>query len=597
MQLKSLQWRLVFIFVSITLSLMMFVGVILNKSVESSYYKRFKGEIESALRNVQFDSVGNSESLEKQLQDKFFYPVKGDYRSYSIINVSTNEIAASSDKKYSQNQTNFKNEIFQSPNLIKAMSGGSGRTVGDEGKLTRVGNSAFFDYAVKIGSDYVLYFRYDREEWQDTVSEFNTIILLSAVAAVAASVVIGYGLSKTITVPISRIAGRAQSLAEGNFDQAIEVRSSDEIGKLTGTFNYMASELKNKITEISSEKSKIETILNYMTDGVIAFNMKGEVIHANPEFKRIRETEDVAFGFSDFTREFGIDFELNSIIFLENVSIEDKVISYKNKFLRVYFAVFTDEEKKPEGLIVVLQDITEQQRLENMRREFVANVSHELRTPITSIKTYSETLMDGAIDDKETAIRFLGVINSEADRMTRLVKDLLQLSRIENSQIQWNFEEMDIVRLTRNCIDKLHLEARNKRQSMESHVIGDIPTIVADRDRIEQVVLNLLTNAIKYTPEEGKITVYIGKSQHEVYVKVVDTGEGIPKEDLPRVCERFYRVDKARSRELGGTGLGLAIAKEIVQGHGGTIAITSELGKGTEVTVKLPICNSILNGL
>jgi two-component system sensor histidine kinase VicK len=259
------------------------------------------------------------------------------------------------------------------------------------------------------------------------------------------------------------------------------------------------------------------------------------------------------------------------------------------KTIKVYFAVFTDEAKNPEGIIAVLQDITEQQRLENMRKEFVANVSHELRTPLTSIKSYSETLLDGALEDREIAEKFLGVINAEADRMTRLVKDLLQLSRLDNQQLKWNFEEISLVELVKNTVERMELEARTRRQTLECFVLGDIPYIEADYGRIEQVVFNVLGNAIKYTPEDGKVTVYVGKIYNDVYFKVTDTGIGIPESDLPRIFERFYRVDKARSREMGGTGLGLAIAKEIVEAHAGIITITSQPGTGTEVTVRLPV--------
>jgi two-component system sensor histidine kinase VicK len=271
------------------------------------------------------------------------------------------------------------------------------------------------------------------------------------------------------------------------------------------------------------------------------------------------------------------------------MNTSELTVNVKSKTIKVYFAVFTDESKKPEGVIAVLQDITEQQRLENMRKEFVANVSHELRTPLTSIKSYSETLLDGTLDDRETSEKFLGVINSEADRMTRLVKDLLQLSRLDNQQLKWNFEEISLTELVKNTTDRMEMEAKSRRQLLECFVLGEIPCIEADYDRLEQVVFNLLGNAIKYTPEEGKITVYIGKIYNDVYFKVVDNGIGIPESDLTRIFERFYRVDKARSREMGGTGLGLSIAKEIVEAHSGVINITSKIGIGTEVTVRLPI--------
>ena len=328
--------------------------------------------------------------------------------------------------------------------------------------------------------------------------------------------------------------------------------------------------------------------MNYMTDGVIAFNLKGEVIHANPATNRALGVDKFDLDFNGFSKKYELGVAIEEILYLEVFNTKESEISTDAKIIKVYFALFTDEQKNAEGIIAVLHDATEQHKLDSMRKEFVANVSHELRTPITSIKSYSETLLDGAIDDKETTQRFLSVINTEADRMTRLVKDLLQESRLDNRQMQWNIQQLPFEKLVRSCIEKIELSAKEKNQTLECFVIGEIPDIMADKDRIEQVVLNLLTNGIKYTPVEGKITIYIGKIYSEVYVKVIDSGIGIPGEDLSRIFERFYRTDKARSREMGGTGLGLAIAKEIVEAHKGSISVESEHGKGTEVTVKLP---------
>ena len=440
-------------------------------------------------------------------------------------------------------------------------------------------------------SDYVVYFRYDREEWAGAMEAFNNIIKLSFVIAVILSLIFGYALSKTITVPIVNLMHKAKKMASGDFDQVVEVKSEDEIGKLTKAFNFMVKELKNTLNQISREKSKIETILNFMTDGVIAFDINGEAIHINPAAKRILETDDFFFDFNEFSKKYELGVSIEEIKYLEKYSTKEVVIDIGEKYVRMYFALFTDKENNAEGIIAVLHDITEEQKLENMRKEFVANVSHELRTPLTSIKSYSETLLDGALEDKEAAEKFLGVINSEADRMTRLVKDLLQLSRLDNRQMKWNMQEFTFEELVKSCVDKVRFSSEEKDQILECFTIGEITNIVGDKDRIEQVILNILTNAIKYTPVGGKITIYIGKMYGDVYVKVADSGIGIPKEDTARIFERFYRTDKARSREMGGTGLGLSIAKEIVEAHNGKISVSSELGKGTEVTVKLPTCN------
>jgi two-component system sensor histidine kinase VicK len=402
---------------------------------------------------------------------------------------------------------------------------------------------------------------------------------------------------------------KARSIAEGDFDQLQEVNADDEIGKLTESFNFMATSLKNTLAEISSEKNKIETVLNYLTDGVIAFNLKGEVIHMNPASKKMLGDMDTASNYKDFAERYNIDFPMEEVVYLNSSKTKEMNITVDDKVIRVYFAIFTDEEKNAEGIIAVLQDITEQHKLDGMRREFVANVSHELRTPLTSIKSYAETLMDGAIEDEELAQKFLRVINSETDRMTRIVKDLLQLSRLDNQKMQWKMEEQYFVDIVKGIVERMQIEAASKSLKMDCFVLGDIPCIKADRDRIEQVLVNIISNSIKYTPEGGKITVYIGKTYNEVYAKITDTGIGIPEKDIPRIFERFYRVDKARSRDLGGTGLGLAIAKEIVECHTGTISISSEVkryGSSCEVACfsygragseSLTMCNLFLNGM
>jgi two-component system sensor histidine kinase VicK len=504
-------------------------------------------------------------------------------RSYTLAEKATGKYLDGSEQRFKADADKAWSELLKSDNFRKAMT----NIKGDRKMLLSSGDTEYFDYAVPVG-DYILYFRYYKVAWQEILNSFNRIIIVSLVIALVIAFVLGYMLSKTITSPIVRLMYKARSIAAGDFEQLQEVNSDDEIGKLTVSFNYMATSLKNTLAEISSEKNKIETILNYMTDGVIAFNLKGEIIHTNPASRNMLGIEGMAGNFKDYAEKYGIDFSIEEVIYLQSSKTREMLINAGDRTIRVYFAVFTDEAKSPEGIIAVLQDITDQQKLENMRREFVANVSHELRTPLTSIKSYSETLLDGALEDPELSQRFLGVINSETDRMTRIVKDLLQLSKLDNQQMQWKMESVGFVNLIRGIVERMQIDAQNKKQKLECFVLGDIPEVKADRDRLEQVVVNILSNSIKYTPDEGKIIVYIGKTYNEVYVKIADSGIGIPEKDLPRIFERFYRVDKARSRDMGGTGLGLAIAKEIVEAHSGTISIASEPGKGTEVVVRLP---------
>jgi len=589
----SLQWRLVTIFILLTFVLMISAGISLNYFVENFYYDTFKAGIENGFEYWGIDSNANPKKEEileyltanNKANAMSLFSINN-FRSFTVIDMKTNEILYT-DERMPYRET-LGQDIQSSRNYLAVLAG----KAGDQGKLIRIGDKVFFDYARRIGnSDYVLYFRYDREEWAGAMRAFNKIIRLSFVIAVILSMIFGYALSKTITVPIVNLMHKARKMASGDFDQVVEVKSDDEIGKLTRTFNFMAKELKNTLNQISREKSKIETILNFMTDGVIAFDVNGAVIHINPAAKRILKIDEFSLDFNDFSKKYDLGVSIEEIKYLEKYSTKEVITDIGEKFVRICFALFTDKENNAEGIIAVLHDITEEQKLENMRKEFVANVSHELRTPLTSIKSYSETLLDGALEDRETAEKFLGVINSEADRMTRLVKDLLQLSRLDNKQMKWNMQEFSFEDLVKSCVEKVRFSSNEKKQILECFTIGEISNIVGDKDRIEQVILNILTNAIKYTPEKGEIWVHVYCERDMVIINVSDNGIGIPESDLNRIFERFFRVDKARSRQMGGTGLGLSIAKEIAVMHGGDITVKSKLGKGTSVFIKLPVQN------
>lgn len=592
MILRSVQWRLVGIFVVLAIFLILPVGLFLNKTVETEYYNDFKIGVENGFDywTISENNTGDEmvDYLVRQKNALYQFYILAPDKTYTILKINDGlELVYTSDSMGTDES--FLTELLRSNNLVAVMAG---NISGDNKTLLSVEGRHYFDYARLIplsDADYILYFRYDSNAWSPMISEFNNIIISSLLISIVISLVLGYILSKTITVPIVRITQRARNLAMGNFDKPLEVKSDDEIGQLTQTFNYMAKSLRDTITEVSSEKNKIETILNYMTDGVIAFNLEGEIIHINPASERMLGEDISDIKFNEFCEKYDLDISLEEVLYLEELSSKEVNITAEERYIRIYFAVFTDVSKKREGIIAVLQDITEHQKLELMRREFVANVSHELRTPLTSIKSYAETLLDGAVSDPDIAIKFLGVINNETDRMTRLVRDLLQLSRLDNQQMQWNMRELSFADLVKSCIEKMQIEADIKNQQLSSYTIGHIPKVTGDRDRLEQVIINLLSNAIKYTPIGGVITVYIGTIYSEVYVKLVDNGIGIPKKDQTRIFERFYRVDKARSREMGGTGLGLAIAKEITEVHNGIITINSELGNGTEVVVRLPI--------
>ena len=346
----------------------------------------------------------------------------------------------------------------------------------------------------------------------------------------------------------------------------------------------MTGEMKQKLNEVNRQKREIEAILLHMNDGILAFDEKGNVMHINPAAKTLLNI-DREKTFDEIFKKLNTNINMETIMYLDNW--DEQKISIGDKTLNVYFASYKDENDLSSGIIAVIQDITEHVKLDNMRKEFVADVSHELKTPITSIIGYADTLQDGDYD-KVTQQKFLSVISSEGRRMANLVSDLLTLSRYDTKKMTREVTEFDLGELAKKYPEKLEIEIEKKKHTVECYVTADVPPIQADKNGIERVILNVLSNAIKYTPEQGNIKVYVGFVYNDAYIKVIDNGIGIPKEDLSRIFERFYRVDKARSREMGGTGLGLSIAKEIIEQNKGSIDIKSEYGKGTEVVIRIP---------
>ena len=305
------------------------------------------------------------------------------------------------------------------------------------------------------------------------------------------------------------------------------------------------------------------------------------------------ELKDTDVSFDKIFSNYNINME--KIIYLEDWTSSEIKIDNNQGSMNLFFVPFKDELKRPTGLMVVVQDITEHVKLDNMRKEFVADVSHELKTPLTSIMGFSETLLDG-VDDKKMQEHFLRVIKDNADRMEKLVQDLLTLSKYDKKIEKNKFTEFNLGELTKSCAEKFEIEVKKKNQNLNCFVTADVPNVYADRDGIERVIINIISNSVKYTNENGRIDVYVGYVHNDAYVKIKDNGIGISKNDLTRIFERFYRVDKARSRMLGGTGLGLSIAKEIIEQNKGSIDIKSETGKGTEVVLKIPIINKKVRG-
>lgn len=582
--LKSIQQKLVMIFVLLITAIMIVMGTFLFNNVTSFYHKEFRNQMlnifdESLVSQLEKAAQSENPIEEMKVIVRAFSGSIGidSYRNYYLLNGKTGLFLDGDDVSGGL-------VLTKTPVIIDAMSGKTGYQ-------TDI-SSAVMEFAIPVkceGKDgYILYIRDDKQEIYDLLKNMLTILLQSLLLGVAIAVVLGYILSKTITVPILGLTKRAEKLANGEFENVPRVEEKDELGILSNTFKYMADTLSETLEEIAFEKEKLERVMQYMTNGIIAFDQNGEIIVINQAAKRLlnlTNTDGI-----EFNQLFGGYFDgvhLGDYIYLNRNKAEEKIFSENDVSLKFYFASFAFENER-NGVMVVIQDITEQQAVENSRREFVANVSHELKTPLTTVKSYVETMLENEVD-RDTEKGFLKVIDKEADRMTRLVRDLLVLSRLDSKIIVSNNEYINAEELVNEVIESQLMEIKKHGHEITFHSLTEIPLVYIDRDRLLQILTNILSNAVKYTPENGKIEVFASSMYDNVYIKVKDNGIGIPAEDLDRIFERFYRVDKARSREQGGTGLGLAIAREMIQSFGGDILIESAPGVGTEVCIVIPV--------
>ena len=474
----------------------------------------------------------------------------------------------------------------QSANLLAARNAivrGDETFVADESSIA----TDYMDVAIPIiggGNSFIIYVL----DTKDTVTVLNdelfNIIMQALFIGLLISVLLSFLLSKTMVGPIEKLTAGAERVAAGNFDSELPIESDDEIGILTGTFNEMAGVLQSTLAAMENERNKLDTLFLHMTDGVVAFDHNGALIHANPAAgDMLQRTVEGSYDalFSDL-------FPFPQVLALQRPNYLEAELTVGGKNLELYLAPFSDAASG--GVLAVLHDVTEHHRNEERRKEFVANVSHELRTPLTNVRSYAETLRSAAGDiPAEMEASFLDIIITETDRMTNIVQDLLTLSRLDAGNAEMVLSRFPFDEAISSVVRANALNAKQRRHELVYDSPESLPLIVGDRRRLEQVMMNILGNAIKYTPDGGHIRVTAGTLDDIVWMEVSDNGIGIPEKDRERIFERFYRVDKARSRESGGTGLGLSIAREIVQRHNGTLALADHEGPGTTIRLTLPI--------
>ena len=483
---------------------------------------------------------------------------------------------------------NFKDNFYINSRVVKEA------LKGNEAVNNRFSGKEI-EYALPLmnGDDvrFVLYLRDPMTQQNALVRRliltFVPVIILSLIAMIIIAVL----FSKTVTAPLKNLAAQAKKLADGETSTLVTAKGDDEISELTNALIYLSETKKENTAKAISEKTRTETILQNMSDGVMAFDTNGNLSHINPEAMRLlnrKFVDDITF--NKFFKEINADITLESLQYMPSEDATERQVTIGEYTLQFSFAPIPQSAGEG-GVIVIIHDITKHEKLERSRLDFVANVSHELRTPLTVIKSYSDILADTPDAEPELRTRFLDTISSETDRMARIISDLLTLSSLdENTNYKKPSEEIDIRSEIEGLVERLSLTAKKKEQTLIYTPINDVPKIKGDRGGLERVLTNIISNALKYTPTGGEIQIFSRTMYNDIIIKVSDTGIGISKEQLPNIFDRFFRVDKARSRDKGGTGLGLAIAKQTIESSfRGKIMITSELNKGTDVTITIPL--------
>lgn len=590
---RSIHFKFVIIYVLLILVAMQIIGVYFVRKLETELVQSFKNSLNERVTLLAYnveqainkERDSKSPTLEEDIRSLLRDFVSDDISEVRVIDHKGKVLATSN--PYMQNIVGKRTtEIYVKRSLV------TGEIV-DQMFIDQKGHRMYISSTpIKSSGEIkgVIYIIASMENVFSQMKQINTILATGTGIALAITAVLGVLLSRTITRPISDMRKQALAMTKGDFSRKVKIYGYDEIGQLAMTFNNLTKKLQEAQATTEGERRKLESVLTHMTDGVIATDRRGKIILINDAALNILNVSRETVLSSSIIDVLGIgdQYTFETLLEEQDSLILDFSTDEELYILRASLSVIQKETGFVNGLIVVLHDITEQEKIDRERREFVANVSHELRTPLTTMKSYLEALAEGAWQDKAIAPRFIEVVQTETERMIRLVNDLLQLSKLDSKDYKLNKSWVNFSEYFHKVIDRFEL-TKSENITFVRKIPKEAIFIEIDKDKITQVLDNIISNAIKYSPQGGKITFRVRELADEIIVSVSDEGVGIPKADLAKVFERFYRVDKARSRKLGGTGLGLAIAKEVVIAHGGTIWAESKEHKGTTIFFTLPL--------
>ncbi|EKZ5003427.1 cell wall metabolism sensor histidine kinase WalK [Listeria monocytogenes] len=593
---QSVQFKLVIMYLLLIIVAMQVIGAYFVRELEGQLEKNFQDSITNSITlldyNAREEIIKNSDNSVKLQND-----IRELLVDYSRASSNLIEVRIVDDKGKILGTSNLNNQgiVGQKSNdpLVKrTLSLGTtseDKIYKDESNKNNrvwVNVSSIKNKGQVIGAIYLVA---DIESVYKQVDDITNIFITGTLIAMIITAVLGILLSRTITKPIIEMKRQAYAMARGNYSRKVKVYGVDEIGELADSFNTLTKRVQEAQAMTEGERRKLSSVLAYMTDGVIATDRRGKVILINtPAEKMLRVKHESANGRSIIdVLDIGDTYQFEDLMEVDGSLTMDRSTLDKPYVLRANFSVIQRETGFNNGVIAVLHDITDQEKVDQERRDFVSNVSHELRTPLTSMHSYLEALSDGAWEDKEIAPRFLEVTQNETERMIRLVNDLLKLSRMDGGREQLEKSFVNFTDFFNHIIDRFEM-MKKETIMFKRHIPREPVIIEIDEDKVMQVLDNIISNANKYSPDGGRISFYLKKFEDEIEVSIADEGLGVPDEDLANVFDRFFRVDKARSREMGGTGLGLAIAREVIEVHGGRIWAERNKTKGTIIKFTLP---------
>lgn len=593
---QSVQFKLVIMYLLLIIVAMQVIGAYFVRELEGQLEKNFQDSITNSITlldyNAREEIIKNSDNSVKLQND-----IRELLVDYSRASSNLIEVRIVDDKGKILGTSNLNNQgiVGQKSNdpLVKrTLSLGTtseDKIYKDESNKNNrvwVNVSSIKNKGQVIGAIYLVA---DIESVYKQVDDITNIFITGTLIAMIITAVLGILLSRTITKPIIEMKRQTYAMARGNYSRKVKVYGVDEIGELADSFNTLTKRVQEAQAMTEGERRKLSSVLAYMTDGVIATDRRGKVILINtPAEKMLRVKHESANGRSIIdVLDIGDTYQFEDLMEVDGSLTMGRSTLDKPYVLRANFSVIQRETGFNNGVIAVLHDITDQEKVDQERRDFVSNVSHELRTPLTSMHSYLEALSDGAWEDKEIAPRFLEVTQNETERMIRLVNDLLKLSRMDGGREQLEKSFVNFTDFFNHIIDRFEM-MKKETIMFKRHIPREPVIIEIDEDKVMQVLDNIISNANKYSPDGGRISFYLKKFEDEIEVSIADEGLGVPDEDLANVFDRFFRVDKARSREMGGTGLGLAIAREVIEAHGGRIWAERNKTKGTIIKFTLP---------